>query len=250
MTFQELLQIKEENKKALQVIQDALVQREKERAAVFSRPDDPENEFYALCARMKRKKNATPDELTRYNNLDTACTMLKVEIEKQKIVNAFIDEYISNAKKALAYNYYINELAKRPKTHNKPLHYKIVQKALQDIRDSMPVELTTNFYNIDFIYNGRYYSHLNNIDPDKLQPLTLELSDPAEIAKDNYSKYCQIFSILETAYKKINQLENTIATPFNDCYSMQAERAGHIAYLIKSKAAAALPWPLYRVFDK
>lgn len=247
LTLQDVIKIQADEKKYLQDIKERLANTSNKIDALFVNPKS--------ILRFKEKQTMDGHKRMRYNILNEEYALTCKQIEKQEILLAYIDEHIANIKKAIAYNYYVEELQRRPKMLNKPLHYKRIREALNDIYYNMPEDIKIWFYDLQFRYNNGYKCHddlttynykedSSRIDSKKLKKIEIEILDPIEIFNNNYDTYYKIFEILQDSYNKISALEKTLV----NAETMQYNK-GSMLYQIEC-ANRYLPLTICREFKR
>ena len=247
LTLQDVIKIQADEKKYLQDIKERLANISSKIDALFVNPKG--------VLRFKEKQAMSENKRAQYNTLNEEYALTCKQIEKQEILLVYIYKHIANIKKATAYNYYVEELQRRPKMLNKPLYYRRIRKALKDIYDNMSEDIKIWFYDLQFTYNNGYkcYNDLTTynyekdfsyIDSEKLKKIEIEILDPKEIFNNNYDTYYKIFEILQDSYNKISALEKTLV----NAETMQYNR-GSMLYQIEC-ANRYLPLTICREFKR
>lgn len=224
--------------------------------SVYAERVDEKHEIFLKYGLVKICKRDLPgDDLNRYKNLAKAVEQLEKQLEKMIVIKNFVDDYKNNVYGALAYNYYAQELSKRPKLTGKPKHFKVIKDALNEIYNNMPEEYKTTFYSIDTVTAGGHYYYLSAFFPENVlrvpEQIPVKLENPVELAENNYKAYEKIADILCNAYKDILTIqENEILTPFGQFGNMQHYESYGPAWALESNVFSELPRPLYYELGK
>lgn len=245
MTLNELNEIVKNFYKDFDYLKSVYAERVNEKHEIFLK--------YGLVKICKR--DLPGDDLNRYKNLAKAVEQLEKQLEKMVVIKNFVDDYKKNVYGALVYNYYAQELSKRPKLTGTRKNFKVIKDTLNEIYNNMPEEYKTTFYNFDTVKAGGHYYHLSVFFSGKrfacAEQIPVVLENPVELAENNYKAYEKIADILRNAYKNISAIEQgEIFTPFGQFGNMQYNESYGPAWALKSNVFGELPRPLYNELHK
>ena len=226
--------------------------------SVHNERQKAQSEFFKKYGLLKIAKRDLPaDDLNRYKNLKKAVEELEKQLKRMDVIKKFVDGYYFNVYNSLAYNYYVQELSKRPKLNGKPKHYKIIKDALNEIFNGMPENIKVAFNGIATICAGGRYYYTSDFFHDNIlrvpEQIPVKLENPVEFAEKNYKAYEKIADILRKAHGDILAIEQSeIFTPFGESGKMRYTDGYTPADAIKTQVFKTLPPPLYAnlYFDK